>query len=159
MTETVEGNGTVANRNSGADMADIPAGADVVDTAVAWNWMTKERVLWVRVKPGAVMGLAEAQEGIDKGREMAGSEPCVMLIDLSGLKSASREARDLYAKSEAHGTSVVGVALVVRTPIARIIGNFFLGFNRPPRPIRMFSDTHEAELWLQGLLAGKNGTV
>jgi hypothetical protein len=111
----------------------------------------------VKVKPGAVMSEEDAQEGLRVGRDMAGASPCAMLVEMADMKSATREARDIYARTDNRVTNVLGVALVVRTPLARMIGNFFIGFNRPRRPVRLFTDTRDAELWLQGLLAGNAG--
>ena len=41
-------------------------------------------------------------------------------------------------------------ALVVGSPVSRVIGNFFVGLNRPKYPLRLFDDQEFATAWLLG---------
>ena len=42
----------------------------------------------------------------------------------------------------------LAVALVIDSPLSRVLGNFFLGFNRPETPARLFTSVDEARAWL-----------
>ena len=50
------------------------------------------------------------------------------------------------------GRVSAAVALLIGSPMSRVIGNFYLGFNRPQTPTRLFTDTDEAEAWLRTFL-------
>lgn len=70
-----------------------------------------------------------------------------VLVDLRAVRSQSAEARAYLAGPEATKVSAA-VALLVASPLSRAIGNFYLGFNRPEVPTRLFTDEIEAERWL-----------
>jgi len=112
MTDTTQSSGTTANGRREERMADIPEGANVVETSIAYNWMTEQRVMWILVKPGAVIGVAEAEEALRVGPGMTGPEPYAMLIDMGGLKSTRREAREMLIQGSPGGNRGVGVAMV-----------------------------------------------
>jgi hypothetical protein len=72
------------------------------------------------------------------------------LIDIRNIRSITREAREYLASAEA-SEPLTAVGLLTTSPISRVIGNFFLGLNRPPHPIRMFTSEEEAIAWLRGI--------
>ena len=93
---------------------------------------------------GAEVALADAKENIAVTAELAGGRPRPALIDLRLVRSQSAEARAHLAGPEADAVSCA-VALVIASPLSRMIGNFYLGFNRPRVPTRLFTDVVEAE--------------
>jgi hypothetical protein len=42
------------------------------------------------------------------------------------------------------------VALLVGSPVTRVIGNFFIGLNKPRWPVRLFRSESDALAWLGG---------
>jgi hypothetical protein len=44
------------------------------------------------------------------------------------------------------------IALVVKTPLSRMIGNLFLTVSRPPFPVRLFDNEASALVWLEGFV-------
>jgi hypothetical protein len=73
------------------------------------------------------------------------------VVDYRGIASQDRAARAWYASPNT-GKHVCAVALLVGSPLSRIIGNFFMGLNKPPFPVRIFGDEAEALAWLTGFL-------
>ena len=67
------------------------------------------------------------------------------------MKSLSREARHYYASDEAAKVARA-VALIVGTPVSRVLGNFYLGLSNPHLPTRLFSSEGEALEWLKGYI-------
>jgi hypothetical protein len=47
---------------------------------------------------------------------------------------------------------VSAVALIVDTPLSRVLGNFFLAVNKPLYPTRLFDNEASALAWLQELV-------
>jgi len=70
-----------------------------------------------------------------------------LLSDIRQIKSIDREARQHLADSEINDV-VLANAVMVDSPLSRMIGNFFNGFNKPPIPLKLFSDETEAVNWL-----------
>jgi hypothetical protein len=64
----------------------------------------------------------------------------------------SKEARDYYSN---HPPLAIAAALIVKSGIQRILGNFFLGMNKVKVPIRLFTNEQEAVEWLLQMKAEK----
>jgi hypothetical protein len=73
------------------------------------------------------------------------SFPC--LINMRGLKSVTKEAREYLANE---GTLLVKAgALVINSLLTEMIGNIFLSVNKPKVPTRLFLDEAAAISWLK----------
>ena len=60
-----------------------------------------------------------------------------------------RAAREYYAGPE-YAAVVDATALLVGSPVGRMIGTFVLRLARPVAPIRVFTSEPEALAWLEG---------
>jgi len=69
-----------------------------------------------------------------------------LLIDMRGIKSTTRQARQHMATIGA--TLVKGAALITGSPINRTLGNIFLKIDKPAVPIKLFTSEESARLWL-----------
>jgi hypothetical protein len=63
------------------------------------------------------------------------------------MKSADKDARNYLAKEGSSYTK--GVAVMVDSPMSKIIGNIYLGLNKPTTPTRLFTDKNEAVEFLK----------
>jgi hypothetical protein len=107
--------------------------------------LRRNGVLEIRIKDGAEFDLANSQALIEAVREVSGGthRPCLAL--LAKLKSVTRDSRHCFSGL----VEVLAIAMVVGSPISRAIGNFFIGLNRPPVPIRLLESETAAEEWPQ----------
>jgi len=69
-----------------------------------------------------------------------------LLVDMTGIKSTTREARQYMASIGA--TLVTAGALITGSPVSRTIGNIFLKIDRPPVPVKLFTSKEKAREWL-----------
>jgi predicted transcriptional regulator len=60
----------------------------------------------------------------------------------------TQECRRYFAGKE-HAAVFTKCALIVTSPISKIIGNFFLGANKPIRPTKLFTDVNQGLNWLK----------
>jgi hypothetical protein len=66
---------------------------------------------------------------------------------MRGVRSQSRAARDYFAGPEAE-KATLAVALLIGSPVSRVLANFFLRL-RPQRiPTALFTDEAAAIAWL-----------
>ena len=100
------------------------------------------------VSPGSEIQLQDAKENTARVIEVSGGSNYPILVDLREIKSISKEARDHFSM-RGRKPNVTAIAMVVSSPLSRIIGNFFLGLNRPTVPTRMFTAESEAILWMK----------
>jgi hypothetical protein len=91
----------------------------------------------------AVIGAATAA--------MSEPKPMLTLVQLAQVKNVTRGARTFFASSRENLAIAKKVAMVGASPMARVIGNFFLGLNKPPVPVRLFATETEAIAWLKGI--------
>jgi hypothetical protein len=75
-----------------------------------------------------------------------------LFIDTTTMRSCARDARHYYASEQAAAVASAA-AIIVGTPVSRVLGNFYLGLSNPRLPSRLFTSEEEALEWLKGYLA------
>jgi hypothetical protein len=126
-----------------SDVFTPPADAEVHETSTLILWVDAEGILRVVCKPGTVHGAHEAEEN---NAVMAGGRRGPVLADIRRLSSVHKEAREMY---RSQSSTTTAVALVVGSPLSRIIGNIFMGLSRLDYPVRLFTDEGDAIRWLR----------
>lgn len=88
--------------------------------------------------------VADAREAIEAVRTLGHGTLVPVLVDVRSMRSIERAGRSILSTTDV----ATKVAIFVRSPLSRTIGGFFLGLNKPARPMRMFTDGSEAVAWL-----------
>ena len=99
------------------------------------------RVTW---GDGVICGESEARISTDAMRAL-GQGAAPLLVDIRGLKRMERGAREHF-KAE---NSASIIAMLVDSPVTKMLANFFLATYRGSNPTRMFTDEPAALKWLQ----------
>ena len=86
----------------------------------------------------------DAQETVRDGMSKRKTR---VLIDMTTVSEISKEARDYFA-NERTASIQRATALLIGSPVSRVIGNFFMGLNKPISPTRLFTDPQKAIRWL-----------
>ncbi|MFO0596658.1 MAG: hypothetical protein U0228_15180 [Myxococcaceae bacterium] len=111
---------------------------------------TEDEFVFGRFLPNAEVTAVDAHENLAATRELARGRRMKVVVDLREVRSQSADARAVLAGPEATAVSLA-VALVVGSPLSRVLGNFYLGFNRPEVPTRLFSSPDDARAWLRSV--------
>lgn len=111
----------------------------------------EDGIFRVRIAPDSHMAIEDAQEIIAYMAATYGPLRHPALVDISGLRSISREAREYFAGPETARVESA-VALIVKSPLSRAVGNFFLGINRALMPTKLFATDDPAIAWLEGFI-------
>jgi hypothetical protein len=101
------------------------------------------------MKQGCEMALDDAKENVAAIYELAGGARSLVLVDTRGVRWQSREARDYFTSTNAE-EATRAVALVVGSPISRVLGSFFLRFEKHRFPTALFDNEDKAIHWLLG---------
>jgi hypothetical protein len=110
-------------------------------------WLGDDEILRVQWVPGTNITAELAKQSADAVEVILKEKVYPFLVLLDGIKGMDREARLIY--SGMGGPSAV--ALVGVSPIARVIGNLFIGLNKQTQvKLRMFATEEEATKWLKG---------
>lgn len=99
------------------------------------------------MRAGVEMELVDAREAIAATARLTGGKRVPVMVDTRGLRRESKEARDHFLSAEAAQVASA-VALIVGSPVSRMIANFFLRSGKLPTPTRLFTDEAEAAAWL-----------
>jgi hypothetical protein len=122
-----------------------------LESRAQFAWLDDEGILHVMAKPGASIALEDAQEIMRLLCVLGAGRSRPSLVDLTGMKAMSREARTYFAGPETAKTEKAA-ALLIGSPLGRAMGNFFMGLNKPIIPTRLFTSEDEALVWLRGFL-------
>ena len=115
-------------------------------------WLSDEGIVHAKLKPHIEVDHADAEEAVRAIGTLCNGKKRPVFVDISEIKFMSREARTYFAGPETANVKSAA-ALLIRSPLTKAIGNFFLGLNKPLFPTRLFISEAEALTWLRGFLA------
>ena len=108
-------------------------------------WLRPDGIVGMVFTPRVATDLADALAAIDAVTQLTGGRRSPLLVDMHGFGPPDRSARLELAR---RGDVVSAVALIVDTPLSRMLGTFFLTVNKPPYPMRLFDNEASAVAWL-----------
>jgi len=111
-------------------------------------WEEEEITCYVFKKP--VLDLELVKLAIATRSRLTNNSPCLLIIDMSNVKSTTKEARSYYAASNTEDL-VKAVALITPSLVTKMMATFFINFDKPPIPVKMFSTKPKAIAWLKSL--------
>lgn len=99
--------------------------------------------------PSTIITLAAAQAAISAMAGLTGGVRAPLLVQTPNIGTQDRAARMEFVRSH---DLVSAVALIIDTPLSRMLGNFFIAVSRPQVETRLFDDIAAAETWLKGFV-------
>lgn len=127
--------------HSGGDMIVAP---DSVDGGKGSVKLLADGYIHLQWLPGISIEVEDARAAMAKVNEACQGVPHPMLVDMAAVASVSREARSIWSIP----CSASRIALLGRSPVDRVLANFFLGVHIPPCPTRFFTSRNDAMEWL-----------
>lgn len=113
-----------------------------------YTWMGDDGIARTCVKENAEITLDLAIQNTEMVNTLFKVKKFPIMIDSRGIKSMSREAREHFStKGRDPKTNAFGI--IIGSPISRVLGNFYLGINKPSVPTRLFNNEEDALLWLK----------
>ncbi|MBF0352680.1 MAG: hypothetical protein HQM11_16730 [SAR324 cluster bacterium] len=94
----------------------------------------------------AQLVLEDARNNVELVNKLTGNKKRPLLVDARHSKSVDKAARAYLASEGAKNLSAF--AILVESPLSRMIGNFFIGLDKGPIPTRLFTSETEALRWL-----------
>ncbi len=118
------------------------------DLSVFWTWMGEDGIVRTKTKAQAEITIKEAMENSKAVNDFFTGKKFPLLVDARNVKSMAKEARK-YFSTNGRTTKINSMAIMVRSPLSRVIGNFFMGLNKPEIPARLFDEEKHAVEWLK----------
>ena len=130
---------------------EIPSNCEIFDITCYWTWMGLDGIARTKVKPQAEVTIKESIENSVAVNSLYKAKKFPLLIDARQIKSISKEARDNFSIKN-RSTNINSFAVIIESPLSRIIGNFFMGLNKPSVPAKLFNNEQDAVNWLKQYL-------
>ena len=108
--------------------------------------ITDEGVVRLDLAGGSEITPADANAAIDAVVDLTAGVRCPLLVDLRSVGPMKRQTRKVFAGSNV----ATRVALLVGSPMSRMLASFGLGLDRPGHgiPLKVFGDEAAAQRWL-----------
>lgn len=104
-------------------------------------------IICITLRPRRAVSRQDLERLYTEASEYREIRPNLVICDSRGGSRVSRGARE-FGSSEAF-SYVTAVALLVASPLSRVVGNFFIALNKPPFAAKLFTDEAKARSWLQ----------
>ncbi|MBL4862664.1 MAG: STAS/SEC14 domain-containing protein [Crocinitomicaceae bacterium] len=108
----------------------------------------KEGICHVKIKAGVVIALEDTKDIDEVFKKLANNNRIVICADITQIKYVTFEARRYRSKSPMNKL-IIAMALITKSHMARIIGSFIIGLNKPPFQVKIFNSESAAVDWLQ----------
>lgn len=118
-----------------------------LETSSGFTWLDENGIIMAVGSSHQLHTLAHAIENTEMIAAIAGNVRRPFLIDLTKVKTMSKEAREYYAGPEPK-KSITAVAIVTKSSVGKAVANFFLLLTKPSVPTRLFTEHNEAIEWL-----------
>ena len=105
-------------------------------------------ILHVVALDGAYLEYEDGLEIIEAVAQIAQAKRLPVMVDIRKAKGASHACRKLF-QGEELAKYQSAAALIVDSPISYLVGNFFIGLNKTPFPLQIFTNEDKALDWLQ----------
>lgn len=130
---------------------EIPQNKSVSDLNSYFTWMGDDGIARTVVKQDANITIVEARENSVAVNALSKGKSFPLLVDSRNIRSISKEARDFFSLNN-RDSHVIAFAIIIDSPISKIIGNFFMGLNKPRVPAKLFTNEESAVKWLKSFL-------
>ncbi|MCK6592223.1 MAG: hypothetical protein L6Q76_32110 [Polyangiaceae bacterium] len=120
--------------------------ADEIITRTATIRLDARGFVHVIITPMAEQRLADALENIEAVRTLGRGSSLPMLVDMRRVKSIDNAAQEQYRSGHSPPPRVR--ALLVASPLSRIIANYFVTMFEGPIPTRVFTSELDAMSWI-----------
>lgn len=108
-------------------------------------WLEDPGIMRVKLPQGANVAGRHAAAAAELVHTIARGSQYPLLLDLSGVMSVSRTAREVYGQP----MTVTAYALLGQGPVDRVLAHYFTGA-APSVPMQFFLSEAEAIRWLGG---------
>ena len=123
---------------------------EVIETRSATIALDEDSIVHVTYRHVTVT-VEDAKDQVAIYRELGNGQPVLRLVDMTQLISTDGEVRQ-YGVSPETIAMTRAMAVISNSFVSKMLANFFLKFNKPPFPVRLFTDKEEAIDWLKQFL-------
>lgn len=128
-----------------------PTSSEIISRGALKIYMLEPGILVTECVDEVHIDMHTALEIHKIGSELIEFKNVANLVLASPGLTTTKEVRDWGASEKANEFNLA-TAVVTKTLPVRMIGNFFIKIQNPPRPTKLFTSSDEAVSWLRGFL-------
>lgn len=117
-----------------------------IDVAIISIW--KPNIIRIQLKPDSHIDAEEIRQINEAKNKLADKKLHAVVFIPHRSSSITKEARELSIRKEIFDHAVCKT-IVAQTLAHRVIGNFFIAVQKPPVPMKLFSNEKEALKWMK----------
>ncbi|MFI5203224.1 MAG: hypothetical protein ACHQF2_01920 [Flavobacteriales bacterium] len=114
-------------------------------------WLRSDGIAQMNTADDVYFTMKETRDFLAALKEITGGTPHLILKVPGTHASLDNESRSFMATKEALQYSIAE-GVVIRNLAQRILGNFYLKFDKPKKPVKLFTSIPEAEKWLHNYI-------
>jgi hypothetical protein len=112
-------------------------------------WLRPDGIVQVVWVTGTTALLEDATATLEAMARITAGRRSPLLVDMRDTGPQDRATRAAWTDRSNLSSAV---ALIVGTPLSRMLGNLVLNVNKPPFPVRLFDKEGPAVAWLKGFV-------
>jgi hypothetical protein len=120
--------------------------AETIKTSIGTMWLDEAGLLWHRLDEGVSVSAQDVEETLAAVRSLTAGKRVPAVVDIRGAGFADRAARDGFAGDEETSWETA-TALIIDQAFSRRLGNLYLRWSKPDRPVRLFTSEEAAVAW------------
>jgi hypothetical protein len=115
-------------------------------------YFIEDHILKIDMLHNEEMELEQMKEVVHSGIKLANGKPYCLLADLRrSIGSSTNEARQ-YAADHSFPPNKIADAIIIGSLAKKLMANFYIQFNKPKSPTRIFNSESSAIKWLNSKL-------
>jgi hypothetical protein len=118
-----------------------------VQTSTMTASFRSDEVVQLVIDANSHTKVPEVIEAINAIKESAGGKRCPLLVIAGKDASIDTAAMSYMAKNTSESTNTA-IAFLIGSISQKLLGNFYLSFNKPLKPTRIFTNIEDALEWL-----------
>lgn len=120
---------------------------DVIE--ITGGYLTiKDDVFHLKVEPDIEITKELAKEGLDVRIKIQKGKPMLSLVNATEMLNMGNETRSFIAAYEKEHNLNIALAIISTSLVTNMVANFFIKFNKPHAPTKIFRTEEEALTWL-----------
>jgi hypothetical protein len=110
-------------------------------------WKDENGIVWSKPLKGACIDLEDCVDNILVLKRFCSNGACLKIVDSRNSWSITKEAQE-YAERADSPMRTIARAVIVNSLTTTVLKNFFLKFNKPELPLKIFNSQEKAIEWL-----------
>ncbi|MBL7931288.1 MAG: hypothetical protein JNL60_05285 [Bacteroidia bacterium] len=121
---------------------------NVIRSGINEKYIDSDGILRIKVLEGAHIDVESLKADGEINIQLAGNRKVLALYDSRGFFTIEPEARE-YLRSGIVDPTRIATAVLTDRLATKLLVNFFIRFNKPKTPMKMFTSEQQALSWLK----------